>query len=466
MGNLYEALGFMAMLFGLAVVADRLTSKEARKRIGNSIRASIEHPKNPNFRNPVGFIEQIKPFSLRSFLVSIAFSFYAFAVVLYIQFFLLGYDFLEISEGLPEEHLLPFVLFLLFMVVSNFFVDYLSFTQTLVLIRLINRGQSKSSVFVVFFTDLLASINIFTFAYAAFLAFGVLYITNGREVAEFVVTVDRGEVTDTVGEFVEKIPQVKGEFQHQYTIDIYERNEKNAGSTAFVYFVSKDELSDLQLRRGLDQAFQTLFPTDNVTLKSETGQAPAEETASWGPVDYEMVGSIEYWWNEPLAFINWYSSAYLVTDDVQDNFFVVATLSPGFQPLDLLRDSGNQNALYLSAANYFTTWCADSSPKPDGCENKVGMLSNNLGIFRQQIALAKEYGGSLPLYTFFFTSLALTVTIYLFYISILILRYSAIMARRLSIPISRFANFDEHPVTVAAFPVVLIATIVFYIAGL
>ncbi|MEP3124838.1 MAG: hypothetical protein ABJO52_23415 [Nisaea sp.] len=466
MGNLYEALGFMAMLFGLAVVADRLTSKEARKRIGDNIRSTIEHPKSSNFRNPVGFIEQIRPFSPRSFLVSTAFSFYAFAVVLYIQFFLLGYDFLKVSEGLPEAHILPFMIFLLFMFASNFFVDYLSFTQTLVLIRLINRGQSKGSVFVVFFTDLLASINIFTFAYAAFLAFGVLCITNGREVAEFVVAVDRGEVTDPVGDAVEKTLQIEGEFQNQYTIKIYELNEENARSTATVYFVSKDELSNLQLQRGFGQALQTLFPADNVTLNSETGLAPAQETASWGPVDYEMLGSIEYWWNEPLGFLNWYSSAYLVTDDVQDNFFVVATLSPGFQPLDLLRDSGNQRALNLSAANYFTTWCADSTSETDACENEVGMLSNDLGIFRQQIALTKEYGGSLPLYTFFFTSLALTVTIYLFYISILMLRYSAIFARRLSIPISRAANFDEHPVTVAAFPVVIIATIIFYIAGL
>ncbi|MEL7526675.1 MAG: hypothetical protein AAFN16_12935, partial [Pseudomonadota bacterium] len=358
------------------------------------------------------------------------------------------------------------VLFLLFMIASNFVVDYLSFTQTLVLIRLINRGQSKSSVFVVFFTDLLASINIFTFAYAAFLAFGVLYITNGREVAEFVVTVDKSEVTEKIGDAVEQIPQIVGVFRNQYSITIFERDAESAGSTATVYFVSKDELSDLQLRRGIEQALQALFPADNVTLKSEAGQATAEEIAWWEPVEYEMVGSIEYWWNEPLAFLYWYSSAYLVTDDVQDNFFAVATLSPGFQPLDLLRDSGNQNVLNLSAANYFTMWCADNLREPDGCENEVGLLSDNLGIFRQQIVLNKEYGGSLPLYTFFFTSLALTVTIYLFYISILMLKYSALLAHRLSIPISRIANFDEHPITVAAFPVVITATIIFYIAGL
>lgn len=464
-GNMYEAVGFFAMLCGLAVVADRLTSKEARKRIGDNIRNALEHPNNPNFRNPVGFIEQIKPFSPRSFLVSIAFSFYAFAVVLYIQFFLLGYDFHEVTEGLSGDHFPPFLLFLLFMIASNFFVDYLSFTQTLVLIRLINRRQSKGSVFVVFFTDLLASINIFTFAYAAFLAFGILYIINGREVAEFIVSVEEGDITDAVSGAL-KQQQIEGDFSKQYTINLYERNAENALSTATVYFVSSDNLTDPQLRRGVEQALKTLFPDDNVTLKSENGEAPAEESASWVPVDYEMVGSIEYWWNEPIAFLYWYSSAYLVTDDVQDNFFLVATLSPGFQPIYLLRNSGNRNALNASAANYVSVWCSDSSIQPDGCENLVGVLSDDLGIFPQRIALTKEYGGSLPLYTFFFTSLALTVTIYLFYISTLMLKYSAIIARRLSIPVSRVANFDEHPITVAAFPVVLAATIIFYFAGL
>ena len=135
MGNLYEALGFLGMLCGLTVIADRLTSKETRKLIGENIRSALEHPRNPKFTNPVSFIEKIRPFSLRSLLTSFAFSIYALTIVLYIQYFMFGYDFSDIYKGVDGVHIKDFTLFLIFIVFSNFFVDFLSFTQTLVFVR-------------------------------------------------------------------------------------------------------------------------------------------------------------------------------------------------------------------------------------------------------------------------------------------------------------------------------------------
>lgn len=455
----------MAMLFALALTADRLTSKSARAHIGDSIRRSLEHSSSKNFRNPSVFIEKIKPFSLRSILVSAVFSIYAFVIIIYIQFFLLGYDFSVVIEGVREEYINQFVLFLVFIIASNFVVDYLSFTQTLVLLRLINRSNSKKSLFVIFFTDLLASINIFTFAYALFLAFGVLYIANKQEVADFIISVDSSDVTDEVSEALETLNLADDSFTTQYTIRIYERAPENAGSSATAIFVSSDVLTLTDLRRGIEQALQGLFPSHNVSLDTETGQAAPEETSSWRAIDYEMAGTIDYWLNESENFRWWYSSAYLVTDDVQDNFFVVATLSPGFQPLDRLRNAGNRNFLNLSDPNYFATWCADEAAEHGTCGRKIEILSNDLGIFQQQISLSKEYGGSLPLYTFFFTSLALTVTIHLLYASILMLRYSSIIASKLSIPVGNVANLDEHPIAVATFPLILVATAIFYLVG-
>ncbi len=466
MGNLYEALGFLGMLCGLTVIADRLTSKETRKLIGENIRSALEHPRNPKFTNPVSFIEKIRPFSLRSLLTSFAFSIYALTIVLYIQYFMFGYDFSDIYKGVDGVHIKDFTLFLIFIVFSNFFVDFLSFTQTLVLIRLINRGQSRSSIIIVFITDLLSSINIFTFTYAAFLAIGLIYIVNGKERSNFVVKIEKEEITDEVREAIDKIEKIDGDFSNQYTLELYAINPNHERSTATAYVVSQHDLDVFQLQNLLRNALQSLYPTDDVSLISATGIAEPEETGYWNPVEYEMSGSIYFWWNEPLDFALWYSNAYLATDEVQDNFMAVATLAPGFQPVDLLRNSGNPISLYYSDPNYTFSGCGEKLQDSEECKNYVGAFSDDLGIFRIKITLSKQYGGSLPLYTFFFTSLSLTVTIYLFYISIFIMRYTIFIARKLSIPVSRGANLEEHPITVAAFPVILIATVIFYVAGL
>lgn len=435
-------------------------------KIGETVRNSLESPWKPSLHNPLGFLENIRPLSRRSFWISFAFSVYALIVVIYVQFFLLGYDFFQIGMDLTQDHLKEFTLLFLFMVAGNFIVDYLSFTQTLVLLRLINRQQSKGSIFIIFFTDLLASINIFTFVYALFLTIAILLIANEQRVAEYVVSIEQEDVSDATLSALAAYPRLSGQFRTQYKVGIYGRNVGERPSIVRALFVSEADLTKAELRDGLRHALEASFPDGAISLRQEDGQAPIEETGAWAPVDFTMVGSIRYWLNASSNFVWWYSNAYLATDDVQDNFFVVATLSPGFQPLDALRARGNQSVMDVNSRGYVAEWCSDSALESEGCSKKVIVLSNDLDALQQELALSLKYGGSLPLYTFFFTSLALTVTIYLFYISLLFLRFCAFFGRRISLPISRLANLDEHPITVISFPIALISSVVFYLAGL
>ncbi|NKM26960.1 DHHC zinc finger domain-containing protein [Rhizobium laguerreae] len=470
MQQIIPTLAFMGLLIALVSAVDRIMDKETKKALGNAIKARITGRQYDvdDVRNPVAFIERIKPFSLRSASVSAMFSATALIVIVYIQYFALNYNFSEAVEGVSKDHLNSFIFFLAYIVSANFIVDYISFTQTLVIIRLINKTDSRKSLIVLLFTDLLASINIFTFVYSFFLVLGVTYLLNFQERTHFVVSLEENEpsapLTKMMGELGFSDPD---RFKNVSILRVTNASGSDSSSLVDAYIFGTKAPEAGLVFPLVKTVLQTEFPTSATSLAQETGTIMPYKNFPDLKVDYIFKGAMNIGLNPPTFWSHWFSVAYLLTDDVQDNFFAVTGLSPGFQAIDRLRDDANTRVAEMSPRDVVVNWCPSDQTRREindkSCPDSFVFVSAEIPVLDTKLAIATDVGGKLPLYTFFFTSLSLTFVIYLFYLSIYIFKAAWLTAGRFSSPLVRFANFEEHPVTILSIPLILLAGLIYFV---
>jgi len=468
--QIIPTLAFMGLLIALASFVDRVMEKEFKKSLGNSIRARITGRQYDvgELRNPIGFIDRIKPFSLRSAMVSAFFSIAALVVIVYIQYFALDYNFSEMVEGVSAAHLNTFLVFLAYMVLANVIVDYISFTQTLVIIRLINKTDSRKSLIVLLFTDLLASINIFTFAYAFFLVLGVTSLLNFQERPQFLVSLEESEPSAALTKMMGTLGFAEPDrFTNVSLLRVTKTSDNGSTDLVEAYMLGTKPAEAGLVFPLLKTVLQTEFPTSSMNLALETGTIAPYKNYPDIKVEYVFKGFMDIDLSPPSFWIDWFSFAYLLTDEVQDNFFAVTGLSPGFQAIDLLRNNANTRASEMSLRDLVVNWCPTDQTRRDkndtSCADGFVIVSGEIPVLNKKLAMAAKVGGKLPLYTFFFTSLSLTVVIYLFYLSIYIYKAASLAAGSLSIPLVRFANFEEHPITILSVPVILMAGLVYFL---
>lgn len=459
----------MGLLIALVSAVDRVMDKEAKKLLGYSIKNLITRRQYDVavVNNPIGFIERIKPFSLKSALVSGAFSIASLILIIYIQYFALNYDFSETVSGVSREHINMYIAFIAYMVAANIVVDYLSFTQTLVIIRLINKTDSKKSLIVLLFTDFLASINIFTFAYAFFLVLGVTTLLNFQERTHFLVSLEENKPSPQTTEMMKSLEFSNPErYKSVSVLRVLDAEGKPFSGLATAYILAVKPVEPQQVFPLIKSILNTEFPASAVSLHQESGTLTPFDEFPDTKVDYSFKGEIDFDLSPLTYWSQWFSAAYLLTDDVQDNFFAVAGLSPGFQKIDSLRNDANRRASEMSMRDIVASWCPIDQPARDKndttCEDGFILLSSNIPALGTTLASAAVIGGKLPLYTFFFTSLSLTFVIYMFYLSIYILRVIWLAAGRFSTPLVRFANFEEHPVTIVSVPLILLSALLYF----
>lgn len=468
--QIIPTLAFMGLLLALVSAVDRIMDKESKKALGNSIKDRITGRQYDvgDVRNPVAFIERIKPFSLRSALVSAMFSVIALVVIIYIQYFALNYNFSEATENVSKEHLNFFIFFLVYIVSANFIIDYFSFTQTLVIIRLINKTDSNKSLFILLFTDFLASINIFTFAYAFFLILGVTFLLNFQERAYFLVSLEESEPSAPLTKMIGSLGFPDPDRFNKLSI-IHVNNVSESGSSLLVdAYILGTKSADAELVFPLMKTvLQTEFPNSSVSLAQEPGTITPYKDFPPFKVDYIFKGAMNIDLSPPTFLSHWFSVAYLLTDDVQDNFFAVTRLSPGFQAIDRLRNDVSTRLAEMSLRDVVVNWCPSDQTRREkndtSCPDGFVFVSAEIPVLDTKLAIATDVGGKLPLYTFFFTSLSLTVVIYLFYLSIYIFKAAWLTAGRFSLPLVRFANFEEHPVTILSLPLILLAGLLYFL---
>ncbi|MBY3504019.1 hypothetical protein [Rhizobium laguerreae] len=468
MQQIIPTLAFMGLLIALVSAVDRIMDKESKKSLGYSIKARITGRQYDvgEVRNPISFIERIKPFSLKSALVSAIFSTSAIIVVVYIQYFALDYNFSEIAEGVSGAHLNVYLLFLGYMVLANAIVDYVSFTQTLVIIRLINKTDSRKSLFVLLFTDLLASINIFTFTYAFFLVWGVTSLLNFHERGHFVVSIEESapsaQITEMMGALGFSDPD---RFKNVSILRVTNSSENDSSSLVEAYILGAKPADAGLVFPVLKTVLETEFPTSSMLLAQQAGTIAPYKSYPSLTVDYVFKGSMNFDLSPPSFWSHWFSAAYLLTDDVQDNFFAVTGLSPGFQAVDRLRSDASTRVAEMSLRDLVVNWCSTDQTRREkndtSCHDGFVFVSAEVPVLDTKLAIATNVGGKLPLYTFFFTSLSLTLVIYLFYLSIYIFKVAWLAAGSLSLPLVRFANFDEHPITILSAPIILLAGLLY-----
>lgn len=471
--HIIPTLAFMGLLIALASAIDRVMDKESKRILGTSIKDRIVGHRYDigEVRNPISFIERVRPFSFRSAVISALFSVIALLIVLYVQYFALDYDFKEIFEGVREKDGNLFLAFTLYMILENVIVDYISFTQTLVIIRLINKTDSKKSLFILLFTDLLASINIFTFAYSFFLVLGVLHILNYEERATFVVSFEETEMKPTIQKMISDLgfPNA-GRFKHVSTLRINALVPDGPSDLSEGYILSAEAPKPDEMFPMMKAALQRQFPDSSVDLTQETGTVALYKTFPDLKTDYVFKGAMNYLLNATGFFGDWFSVGYLLTDDVQDNFFSVTGLSPGFQKIDRLRYEANERVVDVSLRDFVINWCPKDQTNRDvsdtSCPTGFAYVTSNFPTLDTKLAVSTNIGGKLPLYTFFFTSLSLTLVIYLFYRSVYVFRIASLAAGKLSLPFVKFGNFEEHPITLLSVPVILLAGALYLLLSL
>ncbi|WP_202379262.1 hypothetical protein [Mesorhizobium sp. 131-2-5] len=416
-------------------------------------------------RNPIAFLEELRPFTIGSVKVSILMSLIAIAVILYIQYFLLGFNFSEIIAGVRDNDIHIFAYFVIFMIATNFIVDYVSFTQTLILIRLINRTDSKGSILFIFLTDLLASMSIFKFVYAFFLMIGLLHIYNPRVSSDFLVSVTHSEDGDGT------IDQLKDFNKHNYKnlsiIEIYPVAGGSLPIMSAFYVLSDKILSDAEVLERLELSMRKVFPLDDFVLHKSDGYMSLGD-AYQTEFKYQAFGKLRYQANTGDPSL-WYSVAYLQSDRVQDQFAEVATLIPGFQSVDELRT--NVHTVQQARLSQFDYDNCDEKfydvgDLPSDCEVGSTILSSDIQAFRIKASESLSVGGSLPLYTFLFTSLSLTVFVYIAYMSFFILSFLRYVAEKFSIPLASFLNLEEYPVLIVTMPFSIAAFVIYFYASI
>lgn len=462
-----EALGFLGLLCGLSVVCDRLLSKEGRKEFGNKLRMKIEARELSAGERwgPVAIVDALPPFSLRSLFASILLSFISLLVILYIQYFLLDFGFSDLRMGVfstKDGRLYFSVLAMVF--VGNIIADYLSFTQSLIILGMIRRGTSKASAIFIFITDLLASINIFTFVYAFFLAFALYNLANYETRASFVVSLEEDKPDEQIVEYFRKNSTID-KLDTQYTASLYHLGYGSRYANATVRIVGPSGVSIEQLGNAILAFMIKLYPESGPELSLHSGSVALHGTSVFDEHQVQLRGSVAFWLNAKSGFLPWYSSAYLQSDEVQDNFFEVATLSPGLKTLNYVRDLANSQAVASAKADFIFGWCVNEQrivEINDGdCKPNMSILSSDISAFREDISLHASFGGQMPLYSFFFTSLFLTIAIYCMYLSMYMMKGLNSVSTKLSMPMLSYLNFEEHPITVISFPFNLFASAIY-----
>jgi hypothetical protein len=458
----------MGLLIALVSAVDRIMDKESKRSLGNSIKSRItgHHYDIVDVRNPVSFIERVKPFSFRSAVVSAKLSIAAIVIIIYVQYFALNYNFSEMVVGVSDTHLNHFLAFLAYMVMANIIVDYISFTQTLVIVRLINKTDSKKSLVVLLFTDLLASINIFTFAYAFFLVLGVTSMLNFQERSSFLVSIEESTLTEPLTKMMEQLGSANPDrFKNVSVLQLITAND--SAKLADGYILGTQSAEPASVFPMLKSVLEKEFPDSSTSLMQETGTIAPHQLFPTLTVDYVFKGAMNIGLSAPSFLGHWYSVGYLLTDDVQDNFFAVTEFSPGFKEIDRLRAEAGMRDAEMSLRDVVVNWCPTDLTRRDlidtSCPSSFVFVSSNLPALDTKLAIETNIGGRLPLYTFFFTSLSLTFVIYLFYLSIYLFRGAWLVAGNLSLPLVKFANFDEHPVTILSVPLILLAGLIYFL---
>lgn len=468
--QIIPTLAFMGLLIALVSAADRIMDKESKKSLGNSIKARITGRQYDvgDVRNPVAFIERINPFSLRSALISAMFSIISIFVIIYIQYFALRYSFSDAIDGVSKDHLNFFIIFIIYIFCANFIVDYISFTQTLVIIRLINKTDSRRSLFVLLFTDLLASINIFTFAYAFFLVLGVTFLLNFQERAHFLVRLEESEPSASLTKMMGSLGFSNPDRVKNVSIlRVINAAESDSSGLANAYILGTKPAEPELVFPLMKTVLQTEFPSASTSLAQEPGTITPYKNFPSFKVDYIFKGAMNIGLSPPTFWSQWFSVAYLLTDDVQDNFFAVTGLSPGFQAIDRLRNDASTRVAEMSLRDIVINWCPSDQTRREkndtSCPDGFVFVSAEIPVLDTKLAIATDIGGKLPLYTFFFTSLSLTFVIYLFYLSIYIFKAAWLTAGRFSLPLLRFANFEEHPLTILSVPLIILAGLLYFL---
>lgn len=242
------------------------------------------------------------------------------------------------------------------MIVANFIVDYVSFVQTLVIVRIASKADSKKSLIILLFTDILATINIFTLAYAFFLSLGLLLILNPRMETPFVVRVQNVESLNEFRATADRLGiQNVLEYENVKVVRLFAENRGAYTRLSTVYVLSRTAVAEGDIGSPLN-AFAQRYSFISGPLVPAIGRAELDYQIQ----EYQFRGTIRHRLNQTQRWFPWYTYSYLQSDAVQDEFIIVASLDPGFSPLDEVRRRANSHIAGLNDRRDTLAWCADS----------------------------------------------------------------------------------------------------------
>ena len=313
------------------------------------------------------------------------------------------------------------------------------------------------------FTDLLASINIFTFAYAFFLSIGVLFVYNTEETIKFYISLNDVDASELRQALLVTEANLSG-LEQAMNAKVYTEGKETPNDVSSIYVLSSKKLSAPEFLTAL-KSIQHGSNEQPSTMQIGEGSL-VDKYSREGKLNYSISGQTKTLLNVRRSYERWYSQAYILADDVQDNFFKVTGLSPGFQPLEDLRTLSFNQIIELYGDQTFVKWCISEQKimqiNDSSCKDTAIFISNDLSTLKERLARSVEMGGQLPLYTFFFTSLALTFLIYAYYASAIFLSALGYIVRFTSVNIPAYFNIDEHPVTIISMPVILMIGIIYF----
>lgn len=467
MASLYPTVTFFVCMFTLSFFSDYLIKIEKRKEFGKYIKQKIKGSTASEFKedDKLNKIEQIKPFSKTSIKISVTLSLASLFTIILIQWVLLGYDFHFMKEGVDDERIANFILLLSLIISGNIIVDYISFCQTLVIINSIGKSKNRSSLIILLFTDILASINIFTLFYALFLAIGVYYITDFEIKTPIAIKIEEINSDDIPKKLIGIYDYMNTYDMNNFArVSIYKKDQKINKTLSTIYLMSDNKITNENVISSIRLSIRDKIK--EIEMEEKEGKIQIDSLFKKENVTYQISGTMTHRANQPGFFHIWYNFSYLLTDEVQDQFIIVTTLSPGFQPIDSLRRSVHTELLTTEKRLSAPVFCSKEEENyPYGCSQQIAILSEDITTLPFEVSKEVRLGGNLPLYTFLLTSLSPTLLIYFFYTSIYIFKLLYIISKYISLPVVNFGNLEEHPIAILSFPIIFIASVIYFISA-
>ena len=243
--------------------------------------------------------------------------------MLAIQIFVFTEDFSIVTSGLSSPSRIAATFLILALTAA--IVDVISFCQTKILLGILRSVKRLEEAVLLFFAELLVTVNIFTLVFATGLAYS-LFVLSGDELnREFVGSIDfetsaRPDSYADQSAYPEDAYEIftDAAWRAQVSIEgvVQDKTTNVSGSTNVF---SNKAISGADIRKALS------------AIRSQAGQLQNIKEASGTAYHDTDFGKIDFQYNTrgdlhivTYSFLHniwhWYSSAYGATDSVQDNF--------------------------------------------------------------------------------------------------------------------------------------------------